>query len=75
MLGKELAKALRVPAPDGGLWTAPKVAAWITDQTGHEVHHWTAWRAMRRLGLSLQVPRPANKRRASKEEQAEFKKR
>jgi len=74
-LGKELDKALRASAPDGGLWTAPKVAAWITDQTGQEVHQTTAWRAMRRLGFSLQVPRPRNKRRASLEEQAEFKKR
>jgi len=74
-LGKELDKALRTAAPDGGLWTAPKVAAWITEQTGQEVHQTTAWRAMRGLGFSLQVPRPANKRRASQEEQAEFKKR
>lgn len=74
-LGKELDKALRTPAPDGGLWTAPKVAAWITDKTGQEVHQTTGWRAMRRLGFSLQVPRPANKRRASAEEQLEFKKR
>jgi len=74
-LGKELDKALRCAAPDGGLWTAPKVAAWITDKTGQEVHQTTAWRAMRRLGFSLQVPRPANKRRASVAAQAEFKKR
>ncbi len=74
-LGKELDTALRAPAPDGGLWTAPKVAAWITGKSGQRVHHSTAWRALRRLGFSLQVPRPANKRRASAEEQAEFKKR
>jgi transposase len=74
-LGKELDKALRSAAPDGGLWTAPKVAAWIMEKTGHEVHQTTAWRAMRRLGFSLQLPRPANKRRASVEEQNEFKKR
>jgi transposase len=74
-LGQELDKALRSGAPDGGLWTAPKVAAWITKKTGQEVHQTTAWRAMRRLGFSLQVPRPANQRRASVEEQAEFKKR
>jgi transposase len=74
-LGKELDNALRSHAPDGGLWTAPKVATWITEKSGQEVHHSTAWRAMRRLGFSLQVPRPANKRRASIEEQLEFKKR
>jgi transposase len=74
-LGKELDKALRSGAPDGGLWTAPKVASWITEKSGQEVHQTTAWRAMRRLGFSLQVPRPANKRRATLEEQAEFKKR
>lgn len=74
-LGKELDKALRASAPDGGLWTAPKVAAWITEKSGHEVHPVTAWRAMRRLGFSLQVPRPANRRRATPEEQAGFKKR
>lgn len=73
-LGKELDKALRTPAPDGGLWTAPKVSAWITEKSGQEVHPVTAWRAMRRLGFSLQVPRPSNKRRASLEEQAVFKK-
>jgi transposase len=74
-LGKELDKALRCVAPDGGLWTAPKVAVWIAEKSGREVHQTTAWRAMRRLGFSLQVPRPANKRRASIEAQAEFKKR
>jgi transposase len=74
-LGKELDTALRSDAPDGGLWTAPKVAAWIAEKSGQEVHQTTAWRAMRRLGFSLQVPRPANKRRASTKEQAEFKKR
>jgi transposase len=73
-LATELDKALRSLAPDGGLWTGPKVAAWIAGRCGHEVHHWTAWRALKRLGFSLQTPRPANKRRASREEQAEFKK-
>lgn len=73
-LATELDKALRSLAPDGGLWTGPKVAAWIAQKSGHEVHHSTAWRALKRLGFSLQTPRPANKRRASLEEQAEFKK-
>lgn len=73
-LEKELDKALRAAAPDGGLWTGPKVAAWIAEHSGHEVHACTGWRTLKRLGFSLQIPRPANKRRASAEEQAEFKK-
>lgn len=70
----ELDAALRRSAPDGGLWTAPKVARWIADRTGQSVHETTAWRAMRRLGFTLQVPRPRPRRAASAAEQATFKK-
>ncbi len=73
-LATELDRALRTRAPDNGLWTGPKVAAWIAQKSGQTVHHTTGWRALKRLGFSLQVPRPSNKRRASQEEQAEFKK-
>ena len=74
VLGKELNKALRSAPHDGGLWTGPKVAAWISERSGRRVHAATGWRALKRLGFSLQTPRPANRRRASAEEQAEFKK-
>jgi transposase len=70
----ELDAALRSEAPDGGLWTAPKVAAWIEQRTGEPMHETTAWRAMRRLGFTLQVPRPRHARSASEREQARFKK-
>jgi transposase len=73
-LAEQLDQALRSPAPDGGLWTGPKVAAWIAEKSGREVHQTTAWRAMHRLGFSLQTPRPQNKRRATVEEHLEFKK-
>jgi transposase len=73
-LALELATALRSEAPDGGLWTAPKVAAWIEQRTGCAVHETTAWRAMRRLGFTLQVPRPRHARSAPEREQARFKK-
>jgi transposase len=69
-----LETALRGPAPDGGLWTSPKVAAWIRNKTGKEVHPTTAWRAMRAAGFTLQVPRPRHRRAATEEEQAAFKK-
>jgi len=73
-VASELASALRSAAPDGGLWTAPKVAAWIEERTGRSVHETTAWRAMRRLGFTLQVPRPRHARSASEREQSRFKK-
>src|SRR5436190_936478 len=66
--------ALRGPAPDGGLWTSPKVAAWIEKKTGKAVHPTTAWRAMKTAGFSLQVPRPRHGQAATEPEQAAFKK-
>lgn len=69
-----LQKALLGRAPDGGLWTSPKVAAWIKKKTGKKVHPTTAWRAMRAAGFTLQVPRPNHRQAASKDEQAAFKK-
>lgn len=73
-LALELDAALRAAAPDSGLWTAPKVARWIEERTGQAVHETTAWRAMRRLGFTLQVPRPRHRRAASASEQEAFKK-
>lgn len=73
-MASELDAALRSAPPDGGLWTAPKVAAWIEGRTGRRVHETTAWRAMRRLGFTLQVPRPRHARAAGEREQARFKK-
>jgi transposase len=66
--------ALRGPAADGGLWTSPKVAAWIKKKTGKTVHPTTAWRAMKAAGFSLQVPRPRHDQAATEPEQAAFKK-
>jgi transposase len=66
--------ALRGPAPDGGLWTSPKVAAWIKKKTGKAVHPTTAWRAMRSAGFTLQVPRPRHRNAATPDERVAFKK-
>ena len=66
--------ALRCEPTDGGLWTAPKVARWIAERTGQEVNQSTAWRIMRRLGFTLQVPRPHHRRAATADEPAAFKK-
>lgn len=73
-LALELDKALHGVAPDGGLWTAKKVAAWIEQRTGRRLHETSAWRCLRSLGFSLQTVRPQHRQAASGEEQAEFKK-
>ncbi|MEJ7901263.1 MAG: winged helix-turn-helix domain-containing protein [Thermomicrobiales bacterium] len=53
-----LATALDGPAPDGGLWTCAKVAAWMRDRLGRPVRSQRGWEAMRSLGFTPQRPRP-----------------
>lgn len=60
--------------PDGGLWTGPKVAAWIEKETKKHITVVGAWKWIRKSGFTLQVPRPKNIQSASEEEMAEFKK-
>ena len=70
---RELADALRGRAPDGGLWTGPKVAAWIEEKTGKRTHPQRGWVYLKRLGFSLKRPRPRH-HKADQEEQEAFKK-
>jgi transposase len=56
----DLWAALRKPPPDGGLWTAPKVAASVGDRWGVRVCKPTGWEWLRGLGFSPQVPRPSH---------------
>jgi transposase len=56
---QELVAALRGPAPGGGLWTGPRVAQWIAEQTGREhVAPQRGHDSLKRLRMSPQVPRP-----------------
>lgn len=50
--------ALHGPAPAGGLWTGPKVAAWIEAETGHPGYPQLGWSYLVRLGARLKRPRP-----------------
>ena len=59
--------ALKKRPPDGGLWTGPKVAAYVRDRWGVVVWPQTAWRWLRELGFTLQVPRPRHPRSATPE--------
>ena len=55
---RELREALAQAAPDGGLWTAAKVASWLSERRGRDVHMVTGWRTLKRLRYSGQLPRP-----------------
>ena len=69
-----LAERLRTPPEDGGLWSGAKVAAWMARHLGlARVHPQRGWEALRRIGWSIQAPRPRHARAATPEQQAEFK--
>ena len=69
-----LAKRVRTPPEDCGLWSGPKVAAWMAGQLGLErVHPQRGWEALKRIDWSLQAPRPRHPRAATPEQRAAFK--
>ncbi len=73
-IGKEILEdVLSKPPEDGGLWTGPKLTKWMSAYLGYPVGKTQGWRTLRRLGYSIQVPKPANTQ-ADKERQADFKK-
>ena len=57
---QELAQALRMPPPDGGMWNSRKVGEWIEAKTGKVVSNkkQRGWEYLRKLGNSPKVPRP-----------------
>ena len=68
-----LRAALAEPPADGGRWTGPKVAAWMTARLGRKVGPQCGWDYSRKLGHSPQVPRPRHAKAASAAEQDAFK--
>jgi transposase len=59
---EQLRTALGGLAPDGGLWTGRKVAAWIGAAIGRSVDPARGWEWLRRLGFTPQRPRPRETR-------------
>ena len=55
---QELDHALDQPPADGGLWSGPKVAAWMQERLGRSVDKRRGWDYLQRLGYSTRVPRP-----------------
>jgi len=78
LLGQEdeaaLRDALAEPPAEGGLWTGPKVAAWMSQRLDRKVWPQRGWDYLEKLEHSLQVPRPKHAKAASAEEQEAFKK-
>ena len=64
-----LLEALKGPPPHGGLWSGPKVAAWIQEQTGVKTPKQLGWTYLKRLGARLRVPRRKHAKAASEQEQ------
>jgi transposase len=60
-----LLEALRAAPPQGGLWSGPKVAAWIEERTGQKASNQLGWTYLKRLGA--RVPRRKHARSASDE--------
>jgi transposase len=69
-----LVEALAKEAEGLGLWTGPKVAAWMSKKIKRKVSKVTGWSYLVRLGYSLQVPRPHHRDGASPQEREGFKK-
>ena len=55
---EELRTVLADPPSDGGLWTSPKVAAWLTDRLDRAISPQRAWETLQRIGFTLHQPRP-----------------
>ena len=60
---RDLRQALQKRAPDGGIWTGPKVARWIAAGTGKRVHRQRGWEYQRRLSRAA-VPEGADEQAA-----------
>jgi transposase len=71
---EQLKRELLGRAPDGGLWTGPKLARRIAELTGRPMHKATGWEWLRKLGFTPQRPRPRHTQAASAPEQAAWKK-
>ncbi len=70
---EELRAALAAPPPDGGLWTGPKAATWLSERLDRPVSPQRAWESLRAVGYTLQRPRP-RARQADPAAQERFKK-
>lgn len=69
----ELREVLADAPADGGVWTGPKVAAWLSARLDRPIAPQRAWEVLRALGFTPQRPRPTAGR-ADPDARAAFKK-
>lgn len=53
----QLWEVLQQPPADGGTWTGPKVADWMSNLLGKRIHPQRGWEYLRKLGLHRRRPR------------------
>src|SRR3954464_5227809 len=69
-----LPERLATPPSDGGLWTGPKVAAWMAGELGRAaVLPQPGWEALKAINWSVQKPPPRHPAAATPEECETFK--
>ncbi len=71
---QQLFRSIQKAPADGGLWSGPKVTAWVQEHAGKRVSKFTGWHYLRRLGFTIQVPRPAHTEAATPVERTVWKK-
>ena len=59
---QELTNILKGLPTDGGLWTGPKVAAWIEERTGKKTYSQLGWKYLKELGEPVQAQRRTYKK-------------
>src|SRR3954469_16697688 len=70
-----LPERLATPPSDGGLWTDPKVAAWMASELGlAEVLPQRGWEALKAINWAVEKPPPRHPASATPEEREAFKK-
>src|SRR3954454_9943929 len=72
---ERLRARLEAPPPDGGLWSSPKVAAWMAGELGLAAGlPQRGWEALKAINWSVQKPRPRHPASATPEEREAVKK-
>ncbi len=67
---EQLFGVLQSPPATGGLWTSQNVQTYVYEQFKVEMTSVCAWGYLRKLGFTVQVPRPTHVQAATPEEQA-----